>query len=171
MKYFKIITLVFMMISTISCKSQKLNKYEQTSREKADLVVENIFNKEKKPYVLLSISNKFYLVINKEDNFIQETIVEFKKGEINKTVTNKIDKTNKLFSNLFNRDDYHKEFIGFQSDFFKNGYEKSNGNMFYFVMKDVDNNRYGETCLSLIIKPNPLRLDLFDYMVYRLVNN
>ena len=112
-----------------------------------------MLNKRKVPYILFSISNSFYLIISEEDSFLKEMIIELKHGKIHVISTDSIDKSNKLFLNVFNKNNYHKEFIGFESDYFKNGYKEANGNMIYFVMKDIHGDRYGETCLSLIVKP------------------
>ncbi len=169
MKYSKILILAFLVVCN-SCSAQKLNKYELESRNKASLISKKVIKDTDTPYLLFSISNTFYLLISKKESDVNEIIVELKGDEINIVSSNKIKKPNKILLKSFDKSNYHSDFIGFESDYFKEGYEEAKGNMFYFVMRDSNGSKYGETCLSLIVKPNPLDKALVSYMTSKLIN-
>ncbi|WP_407557854.1 hypothetical protein [Winogradskyella sp. 4-2091] len=153
--------------------SQELNEFELESRNKADLVFDKIaeFQSENLPYLLFGIGNSSYLIIidrNTHYTRIKANLIQNDSIEVESIKSLK--KTIGILEKAFDISIYHKGFIGFQSEFYKNGYELANGAMSYFVMKDKDRNRYGESCLSVIVKPNPIDIEIYNYFVIGIIN-
>lgn len=69
---------------------------------------------------------------------------------------------------MFNKNIYQKEFITFDSDFFKPHYEISSGSITYFVYK-INNQRLGEARLSFFIKPNPIDVEVYLYLTNKIL--
>ena len=75
----------------------------------------------------------------------------------------------KAVEKMFDKGIYKKEFITFDSDFFKPEYENSSGNVTYFVFKDKNGERYGEAILSVFIKSNPIDVEVYQYFIERIL--
>jgi len=153
--------------------SQELNDFELESRNKADLVFKEVAESqsENHPYVLFSSGNSFYLIIiDRKTHYTRIKASLTQNDSINVESVKTIKKSSEILEKAFNASLYHKKFIGFQSEFYKNGYELANGAMTYFVMKDKSRNRYGESCLSIIVKPNPIDIEIYNYFVMGIIN-
>ena len=81
-----------------------------------------------------------------------------------------IESTDKILKTAFDKSIYHTGFIGFQSEFYNNGYDLAQGSPTYFVMKDEERNRFGESCLSMIVQPNPIDMEVYSYLVNELIS-
>lgn len=170
----KKILLIFCVLSCGYTYTQELNEFELKSREKADLVFKQVAESQSKesPYILLSTSNSNYLLIIKRKTHYTKIKVTLDTNDSIKIESIKsLGLKDKTLEKAFNSSIYHKGFIGFQSEFYKNGYELSSGATTYFVMKDKHHNRFGESCLSVIIKPNPIDIEIYSYLLMTLIND
>ncbi len=154
--------------------SQELNDYELESRKNADFLFNEIIKNQTKkssPYILLSLGKQHYLVLIDRKSHYTQVRAELKDKEVDILYVKTIKKGNSVLKKAFDQSIYRKEFIGFESDFFKDGYENAWGSSTYFVMKDSLRNRYGESCLSFITKPNPLDQKVYAHLINELINS
>ncbi len=153
--------------------SQKLNEFELESRNKADLVFKEIAGPQSEdlPYLLFSSGNLFYLIIiDRKTHYTRIKVSLTQTDSIQVDSVKSIKKSNGILEKAFDKSIYQKDFIGFQSDFFKNGYEFASGATTYFVMKDSRRNRFGESSLSIIVRPNPIDGEIYNYLVTEILN-
>lgn len=153
--------------------SQEMNEFEMESRKKADLVFEKSTESESEnlPYLMIGSGNQNYLIIiYRKTHFAQIKARIDSDDNIEIETTKSIKSTNKVLVKAFDKSIYKNDFVGFQSDFFKDGYELAIGATTYFVMKDKERNRYGESCLSVIVKPNPINVEIYNYLIRKLVS-
>ncbi|WP_273016016.1 MULTISPECIES: hypothetical protein [Leeuwenhoekiella] len=166
----QIIFLMLFFLSLISC-SQKLDRSELISRQSAERIIENTDLAQKvrgSSYVLFSISDIFYIVIVEGEKTYEEYYINSEKGnKLVKKATYK--KSDELLKKMFNSDNYKNEFISFDSEFFGSGYELSSGNLTYFVLKNEEGERYGEARLSILIEPNPIDDEVYNYLTQKLL--
>ncbi|MCL6274235.1 hypothetical protein M3P19_09450 [Muricauda sp. 2012CJ35-5] len=169
-----LIYLSFLLISSIAFSQDKLQGYYADSREKADLVFNKIILNQVNqncPYVLFSSGNISYLIIL--DRGTHYTIVRADLDQIDKVEIKKVKnetKPNELLATAFDFSIYKKEFISFHSEFYKEGYEIASGNPTYFVAKDMNRERYGESVLSFFVSPNPIDKKVYRYLAATLLN-
>ncbi|MDH7444175.1 hypothetical protein [Aquimarina sp. 2201CG14-23] len=167
-----IIVLAFFLLT--SCKGQNLNDFLEKSQIKSSLVTNEVLRKKgnnKNPYLLFSISDSLYLIIENTDSSYLEKIVELTDNEVvNILSVKKNEKSNYILQKGFNKENYYKEFISFESDFYKDGYEIAQGSKTYFVMVDTLGYKYGESILSIIVRPNPIDEELYGYLASKLLN-
>ena len=167
----KILILIIILNSGYS-NSQEMNDFEKESRIKADLVFEKTAKSQSEnlPYLLLSSGNINYLIIiDKKTFYTQITAFLNPKQSVEIKAVKTIKKPNEILEKAFNKSLYHKGFIGFESEFFKNGYEIASGTTTYFVMKDSERNRFGESSLSFFIKPNPIDVEIYNYLTNKML--
>lgn len=161
------ILLIFLGISFSGC-SQKLRPEDDISRRNADNIASEIFAKETSGnnYIMFSVAEKSYLVIiDVKDTYEEYFYNSESKRKSDVTI---IKKSNQLFNKMFDKTNYKKEFITFDSDFFKPHYEVSSGNITYFVFKS-NNQRLGEARLSFFIKPNPINVEVYLYLTTKIL--
>lgn len=170
MKTINLLTLLLCSLLSLCSCSQSMNEEDIISREKADNIIRKKLEKETngRNYVLFSIANSNYIVIvENKDNYSEYFI----KNSSDVVIGTTYDKQDKLFEKMFNTSIYKKEFITFESSFFKpKGYEMSSGNITYFVFKDKNRKRYGECRLSVLIKPNPIDSEIYVFLSKKLLN-
>ena len=153
--------------------SQEMNEFEIESRNKADLVFNKVAESQSTdlPYVLLSIGNSDYIItIDRKTHYTQIIAVLKPNDNVEIVSVKSIKKTDKILEKAFDSSMYAKDFIGFKSDFFKDGYESASGGTTYFVLKDGKRQRFGESSLSVIVKPNPIDPKVYGYLVSELIN-
>ena len=166
--------LSFLLISGATFSQDKLEGYYAESREKADLVFEKIILNQVNqscPYVLFSSGNQSYVIVL--DRGTHYTIVSANLNLIEKVEIKKVKnetKPNELLAAAFDFSIYKREFMSFESDFFKEGYEIASGNPTYFVAKDKNGERYGESVLSFFVSPNPIDKKVYGYLATTLLN-
>ncbi|MFY7670598.1 hypothetical protein ACOSP6_05875 [Tenacibaculum sp. MEBiC06402] len=134
-----------------------LNSQASKDYKLAQLVIKQYFkNNVPKSYVLVSIENKEYLIIEKNKLLSSKS---------------KIDNDNTVLNRAFNRHIYHKNYINWDSDYaiFRNAF--SAGKPMYFYYQSEDGTLYGETNLSTIVHPNPIDVSVFGYVLNELSNN
>lgn len=166
---------LFCTLMVTSCSGQKKDDFLIKSRENAKKV--NHFLNQNDDYginskILFSIADSLYIVIaNKEKEYI-ESIVEFKSSidKISLVTQKTIKKPNSILDKGFNLDNYRKDFISFNSYFYKDGYDVASGHKTYFVLIDETNERMGEAILSVMVKPNPIDSKLYGYLASKLIN-
>lgn len=167
--FFLILTLLF---SLSSCKSQELNEFEIESRERATKMAEYFMENNVYPYVLFSLANRDYIIVVDEGQIYSEGLLYYdNKGEIIVSSKTQIKKPHKVLSKAFDTKNYHDGFINYSSDFFKDGIDTAQGGTTYFVMSDINQKRYGEAFLSLLVKPNPFDKEIISFFTQKLIDN
>lgn len=161
--------LITIFSSNISC-SQKLDKADLKSRNIAHSVVYKHFKEEvkNKNYIIFSVSDEKFIVTIENKNSYDELYYDSTK---NNSVIDKVtyDIKNELMNKIFDKSNYKKDFISFNSDYFKPEYDASSGNITYFVYNTLDGKKYGEARLSMIVKPNPIPADIYMHYVKRIL--
>ncbi len=175
MKIFILFQRVILILCVFSCLGQEEDDFLIKSRQNSNKVFDFVKQKENnKPYarILLSISDSLYIVVSDKNSSYTERIIEFKNSSNKIKLCSKktIEKPNELLHDGFKWDNYQQEFISFNSEFYKDGYEVATGSKTYFVMVDENNNKRGEAILSVIVKPNPIDSKLYGLLTSRLVN-
>lgn len=72
-------------------------------------------------------------------------------------------KSDSILEKAFDKKLYHKEYITFNSPFYKYNHAQSEGNLTYFYLYK-EGIKYGEARLSVFIKPNPIDNQIYDYL-------
>lgn len=167
--------LIFFMlyIFTLNANSQIMDCADSISRDRSEFILKEYFSDSLMFYnhLLYSIADKWYLIIIEkpicfEEYYIkQDSMIGYKKSN-----AKQINKSNTILQKAFDYSLYHKGFINFNSDFYKTGYELSQGNITYFFLRDKNGNKYGEARLSVFVKPNPINEDVYDYLRTHLLN-
>lgn len=160
-----------MIISLQYCYSQQFNSADSLSRAKAkdisNIIADKTLNNN---HLLFSIGNKWYLmVVEHQDYFEEFYFQEDTLLKCSKVYSMKIDKPNVMLEKAFDKDLYHKDFINLNSDFYKTGYDISEGNTTYFYFRDKDGNVFGESRLTILIKPNPINNEVYNYLLMKLL--
>jgi hypothetical protein len=135
------------------------------SRFKSDIVL-NHFDSIKEPKILYTLQNKDYYIIIKENNLFNEYYVAVDTLDNIQEIRllNGSKKNKKLLSKYFNFSNYKSEFVT-QSK----GSQYIRGEPSYFVIKDKNNNRYGEYYLASLTLPVPIEVKLYGYLLRRLI--
>jgi hypothetical protein len=128
-----------------------------------------LFKKIENAYLLFSVDDRWFLIIEKKSNFYREYFLQKNDSTYIIVKSLKIRKHKKILKKAFNKNIYHKGFINLNSDFYKNGYIFSQGNETYFYYKDKDDNIYGESKLTTIINPNPIDIEIYNFLLTRLL--
>ena len=135
------------------------------SRERADRILRR-FDSVKSCKLVYSISDIYYYVLFKEGNSYKEICIRADTlGNIIKQQVVKSKKGNDaLLNQALNIGVYHKNYITRVDSA-----TVVQGNPSYFVVKDVEGNRYGEYSLPIITSPIPINKDLYKYLVTELI--
>ncbi len=173
MNILKKILIVIIILNCGYVYSQEMNDFEKESRIKADLVFEKIAESQSEnlPYLLFSSANWNYLIIiDRKTHYTQIKAILKPNQSVEIESIISIKKSTEILQDAFDKSLYQKDFIGFESDFFKNGYELASGATTYFVMKDNNRTRFGESSLSFIVKPNPIKAEIYNYLRNKMLN-
>ncbi|TYA74955.1 hypothetical protein [Seonamhaeicola marinus] len=148
---------------------------DKMARKKAEIILNDTkVSKqiEGKPYMLFSIKNHWYMIVIQNGELIKELYVTLKPSdEVVLAMSKDLKKPTKELIGGFDKNKYHKDFITLNSDFYKDGYEISNGNPTYFFFADKEGNKYGESKLTALIKPNPIDSELYTYLLTSTLKN
>lgn len=166
MRYIVVLTCI-MTIFLQCCYSQQINSADSLSRAKAkdvsNFIADRTLNNN---HLLFSIGDKWYLMVVEYRDYYEEF---YFKGDTLKINPIKVDKPNNILKKAFDKDSYQKDFINLNSDFYKSGYEISEGNTTYFYFRDKDGSVYGESKLTTLIKPNPINDEVYNHLLMKLL--
>jgi len=173
MNNLKLISLVILLlsISIQGCSQNEPVKEDYISRQNAENLINEKFKKKTsgKKYVIFSIAEKDFIVIIENKNFYSEHYIQYENGKEKKSKKTDIKKTNNFYIKMFNKGNYRTDFVTFNTDFFKSGYETASGNITYFVLKDKSRKSFGEARLSVFVKPNPIDAEVYLNLVNRVL--
>lgn len=160
-----ITVLLLFSLSFNACSQEKKEEHETKAVKKVEDILNN--KTENKERVIFSVADREFLVVVKDaDSYVEYFLAKEEGSSEIKLEYTEIKKSSNIFNKMFNKSNYKKEFITFDSDFFKpNGYELSSGNITYFVFKNKIGEKYGEARLSVFIKPNPIDQEVYLYLV------
>lgn len=157
----------------IGC-SQSLSEADLISREKVEIILNDELisdNVKKKDHIVFSVADQNFIVLVKELDAYREYYIKMEEGENFEILSDIIVQlSNELTNSMFDKTKYNEGFITFNSSFYKDGYEVSSGNITYFVFKDKKGNRYGESRLSMLVKPNPIDSSIYSYFIKRIID-
>ena len=169
----KVILIIFCSFLYFSGCSQSLSDADITSRKKAEIVLNNEvinYKVKGKEHIIFSIADKDFIILVKEGDLYNEYYIKMTKNNVVKILSNTtVQLSKELANSMFNEAQYKKGFTTFSSDFYDSGYELSAGNITYFVFKDEKGRRFGESRLSVFIKPNPIDSLVYNYFVKRYI--
>lgn len=158
--------------SLFMCQScaQPLTKEELASRDAADYVISKHFKDKvkNKDYIVFSVGDAQFIILTKNQNTYLEYYFD-KSREETVVLDTLFQNDTEVFKRMFDKSSYHKDYISFGSDFYKNGYEISSGNITYFSYVTRHGKRYGESRLSFFIKPIPIEPDIYFYFTERIL--
>lgn len=169
----KLMLFVLLSISFLSCR-QNLTKEELNSRNAAQSVVEKYLSDvvRNKNYIVFSAGDDQFVFLIQDNDTFHEYYIDQSKEQGQMVIRDTVIEGNEdLFSKMFDRDLYRKEYISFRSDFYKNGYDVSSGNITYFAFVTKDHTRLGESRLSMFVKPTPMAPEIYLYFVNRILKN
>ena len=152
---------------------QSLNHVDSVSREKAHITVNNLKILTRSNYLLFSIADKWYLIIvKKKDGMFYQYYINSDTSKLRQQVTKKykVIKSNTILQHAFKKGLYHREYITFNSPFYKDNPAQAEGNLTYFYLYD-SGIKYGESRLSIFIQPNPIDNQVYDYLRNKLLKN
>jgi hypothetical protein len=168
---FTILTLCSLLC--LSGCSQTLSEADLMSREKAETVLNSEpFNGQiKGNHIIFSAADKDFIVLVQVANGFKEYYLKMRESQKPELVSETtVELSNQLAASVFDKTKYKEGFITFSSDFYESGYEVSSGNITYFVFKDRNGERHGESRLSMLIKPNPIDSSIYSYFVKRMMD-
>jgi len=169
----KFVLLFFCCSLYLSGYSQSLSEADLVSRNKAEMVLGDslIMNTVKgHDHIVFSVADKYFIVLLKKQGSFMEYHIQLDNERIKVLTDTVVQLSGELGNRIFDKTMYKKEFITFDSDFYKSGYEISSGNITYFVFKDKEGERFGESRLSMLIKPNPIDSAIYSYFVKRIMH-
>lgn len=143
----------------------------EEARKNAHLVVTACSNYiEGKSYLLLSVLDTKYIVIIKKGNKFEQFYVENDSVGIYVSGKEEIKGCKKLLKGAFDKDNYHRGYIDLNSPFYSDDNYYSTGNMTYFFFKNTDDEEiYGESLLTTVISRTPINIDLYHWLLARLI--
>ena len=173
-KFYISLFLTFVFVQYVNGQDA-LTGYDLESRNKADLVFEcllEVQNIQQTPYVLLSSGNSsYFIILNRKSHYTMVWGKLLEDQSFKVTSLKNQNKSDKLIESAFNIKNYHDGFISWDSEFYADGYEMASGAPTYFVMKDSNGNRFGESVLSMLVSPNPIDKKIYGYMATELINS
>lgn len=181
MNVFRNLIIAHSFLLSLYCFGQDtLSGYYLKSRVKADFVVQELIKMrhfDTSPYVLLSSSNHYYYIILDRKTHYSKVWVQLdnwidftKSGKVKLTKVINESKPNDQIKGMFDFKKYHENFLSFDSEFYKDGYELASGAPSYFVAKNIEGIRYGESVLSILVSPNPIDKKIYGFMASELIN-
>ncbi|CAL2080185.1 conserved exported hypothetical protein [Tenacibaculum sp. 190524A05c] len=168
-KYFNLVKravllLFFSTVLTTNIAAQTSKDYQNAQR-----VVNSVFHNDlPNSYMLFSIENSEYLIVEKKGESFKEHFVEVNEQNIITNVIQKSIQKNTTLNRAFNKELYFKDYVDLESPYFIARNSFSQGKPIYFYYKDKDGNMYGESKLTTIIHPNPIDLSVFGYLLNEL---
>jgi len=174
MKQLKFIylTILLLGISMQGCSQNGPIKEDYVSRENAENIISEKFKEKikEKNFVVFSIAEKDYLVVIENEDEYTEYYTQYQDGKITSSITFSVGKEDRLYKKMFDKSGYRTDFVTFNTAFFKPSYEKASGNITYFVLKDKKGKSYGESRLSVFVKPNPIDAEVYLNLVNRVLH-
>lgn len=150
-----------------------INSYSQDLKnETFNLIQKNLnYIIQNREYVVYEWSEKIYIVIVKINS---NKFVEFKFEKDNNEVMSLKDITtlsnNTCLEKVFDYKNLSKDYIDFQSEFYKNKDVDYNGATIYFAMISSDGSIYGESRLTTIVNILPYDRDIHLFLLNRVFN-
>ena len=151
------------LLSSINCRSQILSNADSISRSMADDVLKTYYNQylKKNRLLLFSVSDEIYYVILEKGHVYEEYFLKLDSKKTSKPkLVCSTKKPNNLLSKAFLPDTYHKGYVTHVENA-----ELQQGNLSYFVLRDINGDRWGEYRESLIIKPPPIDPEIYSYLL------
>lgn len=171
MNFSKIILSIIILINFSSCAQSKITKTDSVFiKETLDLVDKTLKSEIKgNKHIVFAMGNDSQLVLVEEPNSYKEYFIHKSNG--NREIS-KIDysKPNEFYEAMFDEKQYHQKTVTFESDLYKDGYETAQGNKTYFALRS-ENEKYGESVLSVFVKPNPIKAETYNYFVTKLLEH
>lgn len=117
-------------------------------------------------YVLFAISDRHCLVLVKRNKKYEEYYIDITNG-ILKSHMNKIKKKEKeIFGKLFSKNSYQEGFIDHSK------YDMmTDGNPVYFYFCDSSNQKYGESLVTVFVKPTPIDSDIYYFLLQKIMSH
>ena len=164
---------ILLALSFHAC-SQRLTEEELSSRRMAQTVVDKYLGDlvQNKNYIVFSSGDDQFLILVENEDSYHEYYIDKSNG-MDQVIRRDtiIEANNDLFTKMFESTSYRRDYISFRSDFYKDGYEISSGNITYFALVTSDGTRLGESRLSMFVKPTPMDAKIYLYFVERLLAN
>lgn len=147
--------------------SQLVTRGDSLSRVRADIIVTEVIGDEisGKCYLLFSIADKYYLIITKVGKYYKEYYIVDR--EIVKEKYCRVSKDT-IIEHAFDTTGYRTEFLSLNSLDFK--YEVADLEPTYFYFRDLNGKKYGESRLTLLIKPVPIKGKIYYHLLDKLVS-
>lgn len=147
--------------------SQLVTSEDSLSRVRADIIVTEVIGEEirGKCYLLLSIADKYYLIMTKVGEYYKEYYVIDSK--IVKERRRKLSKDT-IIENAFDTTGYRTKFLSLNSSDFE--YEVADLRPTYFYFSDLNGKKYGESRLTILIKPVPIKGEIYYHLLVKLTS-
>ena len=169
-KLFKNITIFAILIITFNVSPQ--SKGELDSREMAKDVIDKTDLREttrNKNYIVFSNSDKRFIIIIDNNDSYREYYVNYMNANPKIIDVKEVEKSNSLLSRMFEKSIYRTDYVSLNSNFYNDGYKTSTGNVTYFAYHNVDGKVYGESRLTVVIDPNPIDREIYNYLSLRML--
>lgn len=150
-----------------------INSYSQDLKNETFNIIQKNLNYiiQNREYVVFEWSEKIYIVIVKINS---NKFVEFKFEKDNNEVMSLNDITtlsnNTCLEKVFDYKNLSRDYIDFQSEFYKNKDVDYNGTTIYFAMISSDGSIYGESRLTTIVNILPYDRDIHLFLLNRVFN-
>jgi uncharacterized protein YpmB len=171
------VLIIIILLFSEFCCAQQINFADSLSRAKADIVLSQ-FDSLQVPKLLFSLEDRYYYVLCFESSILKEyfitadSIGKVKSVELieenahTKKQKKQLAKDKKLLNELnpFDLSKYQNRYI----TEVPNATYFTFGKLSYFVIKDTNQTRFGEFHISMPIKPPPIDLNLWAYLIRKL---
>jgi len=151
-----------------------INSYSQNLKNETFNIIHKNLNYiiQNREYVVFEWAERIYIVIVKIN---ANKFVEFKFEKDNneiillKDITTMLNNT--CLEKVFDYRNLSKDYIDFQSEFYKNNNVDYNGSTIYFAMISSDRGIYGESRLTTIVNILPYDRDIHSFLMIRATND
>lgn len=151
-----------------------INSFSQDLKNETFNIIQKNLNYiiQNREYVVYEWSEKTYIVIVKinSNKFIEFKFEKDKNEVISLKDINNLS-NNSCLDKVFDYKNLSKNYIDFQSEFYKNRSVDYNGTTIYFAMISSDGSIYGECRLTTIVNILPYDRDIHLYLLNRVIND
>jgi hypothetical protein len=151
-----------------------INSYSQGLKNETFNIIQKNLNYiiQNREYVVYEWSEKIYIVLVKinSNKFVEFKFEKDKNELISLKDINNLTNNNCL-DKVFDYKNLSKDYIDFQSEFYKNKDVDYNGTTVYFAMISSDGSIYGECRLTTIVNILPYDRDIHLFLLNRVIND
>lgn len=136
---------------------------------KVDAVLKSIGPLEGSNHIIFASGDSYYLLLIEDEDSIRECFIIAKDTSSVMIIADTTYNKSRSPGGLFEKSNYIEGLTTFKSTLYEDGYDIASGSMTYFAFIDENGNRYSEAQLSFFIKPNPIPIENYLFLISRIL--